>query len=315
MRVLFMGTPDFAVGCLKALCENSFDVCGVVSQPDKPKGRGHKLQPTPVHEYADSMNIAVYQPEKIKNGELVEVLNETKPDVIIVVAYGKILPEYILNYPKYGCINVHASLLPKYRGAAPIQRCIIDGEKETGVTTMYMEKGLDTGDMILKKVIDIDEEETAATLHDKLMNLGAQVLIETLEMVKDGSVKAEKQDDAQSSYAPMIDKASALIDWQKSAREIANLVRGMNPYPFAYTYYNDKMMKIGQAQVIETQKNDACGKILGASKDGILVACGEGSLLIKMVQFEGKKMMSVRDYLAGHLVDADVILTSTRKED
>lgn len=315
MRVLFMGTPDFAVGCLKALCENGYDVCGVVSQPDKPKGRGHKMQMTPVHEYAESMNIPVYQPEKIKNGELMDVLEQTNPDVIIVVAYGKILPEYILNYPKYGCINVHASLLPKYRGAAPIQRCIIDGEKQTGVTTMYMEKGLDTGDMILKKVIDIDEEETAATLHDKLMNLGAQALIETLEMVKKGTVKAEKQDDSQSCYAPMIDKASALIDWKKSAKEISNLVRGMNPYPFAYTYYNDKMMKIGQAQAIDAQKSDECGKILSVSKDGIVVACGEGNLLIKMVQFEGKKMMSVRDYTLGHTVDTGVILSETRKED
>lgn len=306
MKILFMGTPDFAVGCLKALCEGGFDVAAAVSQPDRPRGRGHKLQPTPVHAYADEAGIEVYQPEKIKNGEMQEILDKIKPDVIVVVAYGKILPEYILNYPKYGCINVHASLLPKYRGAAPIQWSIVNGETETGVTTMYMEKGLDTGDMILKSVVPIEPCDTASTLHDKLMEAGAGLIVDTLANIEKGEIVREKQNDAESCYAPMIDKQTALIDWQKSATEITNLVRGMNSYPFAYTYYEGKMMKIGVCE--PTDKNANAGEIVSVSKEGVTVGCREGSVIIKMLQFEGKKMMSVGDYLAGNEIKTGIIL-------
>lgn len=307
MKILFMGTPDFAVGCFRALCENGFDVVAAVSQPDRPKGRGHKMQKTPVHEYADERGIEIYQMQSIKNGELMEVLESKKPDVIVVVAYGQILPEYVLNFPKYGCINVHASLLPKYRGAAPIQRCIIDGEKVTGVTTMYMEKGLDTGDMILKKQVDIDDEETSATLHDKLMQLGAQAIVETLNMVKDGSAKAQKQNDEESTYAAMITKQTALIDWNKSAAGIVNLVRAMIPYPYAYTYLGEKVLKIGKAAIGTAKKQGKCGSVIVAGRDEIVVSCADGSVSIKSVQLEGKKMMDVRDFLSGHAIDEGMV--------
>lgn len=306
MKILFMGTPDFAVGCMRALCEAGYDVCGAVSQPDRPRGRGHKLQPTPVHEYADSLGIPVYQPEKIKNGEMQEILDTLCPDVIVVVAYGKILPEYILNYPKYGCINVHASLLPKYRGAAPIQWSIVNGETETGVTTMYMEKGLDTGDMILKSVVKIESDETASSLHDKLMESGGKLICETLEKIKNGEAVREKQNDDESTYAPMIDKSTALIDWQKSATEVFNLVRGMNSYPYAYTYYEGKMMKIGICKVTDDKAKP--GEIVKVSPDGVEVGCKDGSVLISTLQFEGKKMMSVRDYLAGNEIKTGILL-------
>ena len=308
MRVFFMGTPEFAVGCMRALCEAGFDVAAAVSQPDRPKGRGHKLCMTAVHEYAEEHGIVTYQPQSIKNGELREVLDTVKPDVIVVVAYGKILPEYVLGYPKYGCINVHASLLPKYRGAAPIQWSIINGEKQTGVTTMYMEKGLDTGDMILKKSVDIAEDETASTLHDKLMELGAEAIVETLHMAEEGKICAEKQDDSKSCYAPMIDKSTALIDWSADAESIVNLVRGMNSYPYAYTYYKGKMMKAGVANIAENTSKAQFGTIIDVSRDGITVSCGNGAVLIRTVQFEGKKMMKVSDYIMGHEIETGVVL-------
>lgn len=304
---MFMGTPDFAVGCMKAICEK-YEICACVSQPDRPKGRGHKMQKTPVHEFADSMGITVYQPEKIKNGELADALEHHKPDVIVAVAYGKILPEYILNYPKYGCINVHASLLPKYRGAAPIQHSIINGESVTGVTTMYMEKGLDTGDMILKKEVEITPDMTGGVLHDLLMEAGGKALAETLSMIESGNIKREKQDDSQSSYAPMIDKNTALIDWRGSAQGIVNLIRAMNPYPYAYTFFNGKIMKIGEAALAEGEKGKTPGTIVSADKSGIKIICGNGAVIAKTVQFEGKKMMSVSDYLSGHNIDTELIL-------
>lgn len=307
MKILFMGTPDFAVGCMKALCEGGFDVAAAVSQPDRPRGRGHKLQPTPVHAYADSVGVETYQPESIKNGELEEVLDKIKPDVIVVVAYGKLLPEYVLNYPKYGCINVHASLLPKYRGAAPIQWSIINGEKVTGVTTMYMEKGLDTGDMLIKREVVIENNDTADTLHDKLMHAGAEAIKETLCAVERGEAVREKQNDGESTYAPMIDKKTALIDWKKSAEEIENLVRGMNSYPYAYTYYEGKIMKIGVCKAGPCESG-AAGEIVSVTRECVTVRCGEGAVEIRTLQFEGKRMMSVGDYLAGNEIKEKIIL-------
>ena len=308
MRIVFMGTPGFAAGCLEALVQAGHNVAAAVSQPDRPKGRGHKVQPTPVHACAQAHGIPTYQPQAIKNGELEDVLQKAAPDVIVVVAYGKILPEFILSFPKYGCINVHASLLPKYRGAAPIQWSIINGERETGITTMYMAQGIDTGDMILKHAIPIAAEETAGTLHDKLMALGAQTLIETLERIENGTAPREQQDDSQSCYAPMIDKTTALIEWDKAAQEICNLIRGMNPSPFAYTTYKGARMKIGTAAVSDVVPEAVPGTVLCAGRDGLLVCCADSALLVKTVQFDGKKMMPVGDYLAGQTIEEGTVL-------
>ena len=308
MRILFMGTPDFAAGCLEALVTAGREVVAAVSQPDRPKGRGHKVQMTPVHACAQAHGIPVYQPQAIKNGELDDVLAQTAPDVIVVVAYGKILPKEVLDYPKYGCINVHASLLPRYRGAAPIQWCIINGERETGITTMYMEQGLDTGDMILKRPLTLSEDETAGTLHDKLMRLGAQTLLETLEQIEQGCAPREKQDDSLSCYAPLLQKETAQIDWSKSAQQVRNLIRGMSPSPLAYTTYKGARMKIGQAAIADGAPSAEPGTVLRADKDGLLVQCGDGALLAQTVQFEGKKLMPVCDYLAGHTIETGVVL-------
>ncbi len=307
MNVLFMGTPDFAVPCLKALLDDKYDVSGVVTQPDKPKGRGHKLAPPPVKECAMENNIPVYQPETLRDKALLPVLEELNPDVIIVVAYGKILPEYILNFPKYGCINVHASLLPKYRGAAPIQWVIIDGEKETGVTTMYMEKGLDTGDMIQKAICEIGAEETYGELHDKLSPMGADLLIKTLKAVEDGTVTREKQDDALSNYAPMINKETAQIDWSKPAKEVLNLIRGMNPYPMSYTSYGDETLKIIHA-FFGGDRTGKSGSIKLNNKK-LEIVCGDNKyIIVDEIQFKGGKRMTVESYLNGHSIDESIIL-------
>ncbi len=307
MNVLFMGTPDFAVPCLKALLDNKYNVSGVVTQPDKPKGRGHKLAPPPVKECAMENNIPVYQPESLRDKALLPVLEDLKPDVIIVVAYGKILPEYILNFPKHGCINVHASLLPKYRGAAPIQWSVINGEKETGVTTMYMEKGLDTGDMIQKAVCEIGKEETYGELHDKLSPMGAELLIKTLKAVEDGTITREKQDDALSNYAPMITKETALIDWEKPAEEILNLIRGMNPYPMSYTHYGEEDLKIIHA-CLGGERAGKYGSIKLNNKK-LEIVCGDNKyIIVDEIQFKGGKRMTVESYLNGHSIDESIIL-------
>ena len=307
MRVLFMGTPDFAVPCLKTLIENNYDVCGAVTQPDKPKGRGHKMTPPPVKVCAEENNISVYQPESLRDKALLPVLENLQPDIIIVVAYGKILPEYILNFPKYGCVNVHASLLPKYRGAAPIQWSVIDGEDKTGVTTMYMEKGLDTGDMIYKLETEIGKEETYGELHDRLSVMGAEVLAKTVEAIADGTAPREKQNDELSNYAPMISKETGHIDWQKSAIEVLNLIRGMNPYPMSYTQYGDETLKIIHAYYGGDTKLEA-GSIT-VKPTCIEVACGDGSYIcVDEIQFKGGKRMSVSSYLNGHTLDENIKL-------
>lgn len=307
MKILFMGTPDFAVPCIKILKENGHEICAVVTQSDKPKGRGHKLVAPPVKVFALENNIPVYQPESIRNGELESVLNELSPELIVVVAYGKILPEYILNFPKYGCINVHASLLPRYRGAAPIQWAVINGEKETGVTTMYMEKGLDTGDMIDKSVTEIGERETYGQLHDRLSVMGAELLIKTVSSIEAGNAKREKQDDSMSDYAPMISRQTGLIDWNKSAQEIVNLIRGCNPYPMAYTTYNGEVLKIISA-VVGNECDGKCGSIKIADKK-LVVVCGDGKCIVAdEIQPTGSKRMSVASYLNGHTIDESVML-------
>lgn len=300
MKIIFMGTPDFAVSSLKILAEAGHEILLVVTQPDKPKGRGHKLTPPPVKECALNLGYEVYQPETLKSDEAFSYLESYDADLFIVVAYGQILSERVLNLPKFGCINVHASLLPKYRGAAPIQWSIINGETKTGVTTMFMNKGLDTGDMILKSEIAIEKFDTAETLHDKLAALGAETLIKTVNLFETNSVIREKQEDSLSCYAPMINKDTAKIDFNKKAEEIFNLVRGMNSYPYAITTYENKMMKVISCDVINKTYDGINGEIIDINNDGITVKCGTDAILIKEIQMEGKKKMPVNEYLKGN---------------
>ncbi len=306
MRILFMGTPDFAAVALKELCERGYEVAGVVSQPDKPKGRGMSVMPTPVKAVAMEYDIPTFQPESLKSGELQPFLEEINPELIIVVAYGKILPEYVLNYPKYGCVNAHASILPEYRGAAPIQRAIIDGRKETGVTAMYMEKGLDTGNIILVDKIKIEEDDTGETLHDKLAVLGAEVLIKTIERFKAGDFSSVKQDDDRATYAAMLTKAEGEINWDKTNEEVFNLIRGMDSWPMAYTYYKGRRFVPYECE--KTDAKGAAGEVVEVDREGLTVACREGAIKIKAVKFDGKKRMSVKDYLVGNKIEKGIIL-------
>lgn len=297
MRVIFMGTPDFAAASLKALIDAGHEIQAAVTQPDKPKGRSGELSPSPVKVLAEKNGIKVYQPVKVREKEFVEVLEGYKPDVIVVVAFGQIIPESILNIPKYGCINVHGSLLPKYRGAAPIQWAMLDGEKETGITTMLMDKGLDTGDMLIKRVVRIEEDETSGTLFEKLMKLGAEALTDTLSGLEKGELIPEKQGESPTDYARMLTKSMGIIDFNNTAAKLDCFVRGMNPWPSAYTVLNGKTLKIWAAKPIE-MKGEA-GMVLEVRKDSFVIACGEGALEILEVQLEGKKRMSAGEFLKG----------------
>ena len=309
MKILFMGTPDFAAVTLKAMINAKLDIVGVVSQPDRPKGRGHKLVPTDVKAAALEANLPVYQPERIKNGEMQEILDELKPDVIVVVAYGKILPDYIINYPKYGCVNVHASLLPKYRGAAPIQWAIINGEKTTGVTTMKMDSGLDTGDMLLKAETEIGEYETAEELFDRLAKIGGELLTETLDGLEQDAIAPIPQEHEKHTYAPMISRETGVIDWNKSAREISKLICGMNSWPLASTKYKDGVLKIVTAKVCADNSDKTAGTILALEKGrGLKISCGEGTLYIETAQFPNSKKMNVEDYARGHEIEIGYVL-------
>lgn len=309
MRIVFMGTPDFAVPCLKVLIEQKHDIAAVVTQPDRAKGRGKKLAPPPVKVLAEEAGIPVYQPERIKTPEFTELLRSLKPDAIIVVAFGQILSKEILDIPPQGCINVHASLLPKYRGAAPINWCIINGEKVTGVTTMYMDVGLDTGDMIIKKETAIGDNETAGELHDRLMELGVQVLSETMELIAAGNAPRTPQDDAEATYAPIMTKALGRIDWSKPAEEIRNLIRGTYPWPGAFTTYNSKVFKVFSAELLDPGIiSSKPGTIARVEKDRIVVDCGSGRLAITELQFENEKRMSVEAYLRGHEIETGAVL-------
>ncbi len=307
MKILFMGTPDFAVPCLEQLLQSGHTVVGVVSQPDQPRGRGHKLMPPAVKACAMEHGLAVYQPETLRDGAFEDVLCKTNPELIVVVAYGKILPKYILEYPPYGCVNVHASLLPKYRGAAPIQWSVINGEKETGVTTMYMAEGLDTGDMILKTETPIGMEETYGELHDRLAVLGAQLLDQTIEQIQSGTAPRIPQKDEDSCYAPMLNKETGHIDWNRSAKEILSLIRGTNPWPMSYGLYAGVPMKVIGAVSAE-KKSGKPGEILFAEKEGICIACGDGAILVKELQMQGSKRMDVASYLNGHKIQVGTIL-------
>lgn len=310
MKVIFMGTPDFSVGTLEALIEAGHEVALVVTQPDKPKGRGGKMQYTPVKEVAVAHNIPVYQPKRIREPECIEELRKYNADIMVVIAFGQILPKEILEMTPYGCVNVHASLLPSYRGAAPIQWAVINGEKVSGVTTMQMNEGLDTGDMLLKVEIPLDEKETGGSLHDKLAEAGARLCVETLDALKAGTVTPEKQGDSPTTYAKMLDKHMGKIDWKMSAKEIERLIRGLNPWPSAYTRWNenDKGMKIWEAEVAEGQTDKAAGTVVEVAKDGFFVQTGDGLLKITSLQIPGKKRMDAAAFLRGYQMETGTVL-------
>ena len=300
MKIIYMGTPDFSVAPLEAIIRAGHEVTAVVTQPDKQKGRGKEVQMTPVKDCALSHGIPVLQPVKIKEPEAVAELKKYPADIFVVAAFGQLLTEEILNMPKFGCINIHASLLPAYRGAAPIQRVIINGEEKTGVTIQQMAKGLDTGDMLLKKEISIDPKETGGSLHDKLSAAGAELIVEALSKIEKGEVVPEKQDDALSCYAKKLDKAMGLIDFDQNAVSIERLIRGLNPWPSAYTLYKGKTLKIWEADVVPLEKKEEPGTVVFVAKDFFDIATKEGALRVKSLQLEGKKKVAVKDFLLGY---------------
>lgn len=297
-----MGTPDFAAGILEAVVLAGHEVVLAVSQPDKPKGRGKALQFPPVKEYAISQGIEVYQPRKVREAECVEFIRERQPEIIVVAAFGQILPKELLDLPKYGCINVHASLLPKYRGAAPIQWAVINGDKVSGVTIMRMDVGLDTGDIIETAETEISPEETGGSLFDKLEKLGAKLLVETMEKIENGTARYTKQEESQASHVGMIDKSMGDIDWKKSAVEIENLIRGLNPWPSAYTRLNGKTLKIWKALPEPGGEPPKAGCVYLVNKKELKIHTGDGVLSLLEVQLEGKKRMDIPSFLRGYEV-------------
>lgn len=297
MKIIFMGTPDFAAASLEALIASRHEIQAVVTQPDKPKGRKGELTPPPVKVVAEGKGIKVYQPLKVRDEEFVKTLRAYNPDVMVVVAFGQIIPLSILKMPKYGCVNIHGSLLPKYRGAAPIQWAVLDGEKETGITTILMDEGIDTGDILLKKTIKIDTDETSGSLFDKLMALGAKTILETLDELEKGNLTPTKQGESPTAYAKMLTKAMGLIDFTKSAKELDCFVRGMDPWPSAYTLLSGKTLKLWKVRAVEG--GGKAGSVIEIGKESFTVACGEGAIEVLEVQLEGKKRMSAGDFLKG----------------
>ena len=313
MRVVFMGTPDFAVGTLKAIIEAGHDVAAVVTQPDKPRGRSKLLVFSPVKEEAVAHGITVLQPERARDEAFVEELRTYNADVIVVVAFGQLLPASIINMPGYGCINVHASLLPKYRGASPIQWAVIDGCEYSGVTTMKMDEGLDTGDILMVEKVKLDAKETGGSLFDRLSDVGAHLLVKTLEGLEAGTITPVKQDDSESTYVKMLHKSFGKMDFNKSAAELERLIRGLNPWPSAFTYIDGKMLKIWDADVVdnisEVQTDEVKpGQIVSVGKNTFAIACGQGYLVVNEVQLEGKKRMDSGSFLRGNQLEAGVML-------
>ena len=308
MRVIFMGTPDFSVGTLEALVQAGHEVVLAVTQPDKPKGRGGKMQYTPVKEKALEYDIPVFQPVKVREKSCVEKLDSYKADVMVVVAFGQILPREILELTPYGCIIVHASLLPKYRGAAPIQWSIMDGETVTGVTTMQMDEGLDTGDMLLKTEVPLEPDETGGSLHDKLSAAGAKLCVETLKALEEKTVTPEKQGETPTKYARMLDKELGKIDWTKDAASIERLVRGLNPWPSAYTSWEGKTMKIWSAEVVDRESKAPCGTVAEVTKTDFSVQTGKGLLKVTELQIPGKKRMAADAFLRGYKMETGTLL-------
>jgi methionyl-tRNA formyltransferase len=311
MRLVFMGTPDFAVTSMKALLNSSEEIVGVVTQPDRPRGRGMKLSPSPVKALAMEHGIPVYQPEKAWDNEFLQVMRELSPDILVVVAYGQILKEPLLKLPPYGAINVHASLLPKYRGAAPIQRVIMAGEKETGVTIMQMDKGMDTGDILCQAKVRIEDEDTSGTLHDKLSSVGANTLIKTLKGIGEGTIRPIPQDHHQATYAPKISKEEGHINWEDSAYAIWNLVRALNPVPGAYTYHGELLLKIWSLSKIHMEVPETAlpGEVMVVDNTkGIYVATGDGMVCIEEVQPEGRRRLHASEYIRGYRIEPGQVL-------
>ena len=321
MRILFMGTPDFALESLKALYEANYDIVGVVTNIDKPKGRGMKLIASPVKEYALEKNLKIFQPQKVRNNvDFIEEIKKLNPDLICVVAYGKILPQELLDIPKQGCVNVHGSLLPQYRGAAPIQWAVLNGDKKTGITTMFMNAGMDTGDMLLKEEVQIGEDETTGELWDRLKVIGAKLLVETVKKIEDGTITRSPQPE-DGTMAPMLSKEIAKINWEdQSAKEIKNLVRGLNPIMGAYSHLNDKKIKFWKVQVLTEQelldkfkdlqeykghlKGIQAGTVLFSDdKNGLFIKANDGILQVLEIQGENSKKMSINDFLRGNKID------------
>lgn len=314
MRIIFMGTPDFSVGTLNALIEAGHEIVLAVTQPDKPKGRGKAMQYTPVKEAALEHGIEVYQPKRIREKECVEYLKTFQPEMIVVVAFGQILPKEILDMPVYCCVNVHASLLPKYRGAAPIQWAVINGEKVTGVTTMRMDEGMDTGDMIMKREVALREDETGGSLFDRLALEGAKLCVETVEAIRQGSAVYTPQDNDQATYTSMIKKLMGNIDWSKGAKEIECLIRGLNPWPSAYTMLDGRTLKIWKAKTNEENKKVLPGTVTEVTKKEIYVQTGNGQLILEEIQLEGKKRMAVEAFLLGNSILAGTVFGMDKKE-
>lgn len=312
MRVVFMGTPDFAVPCLVALLQADYEVLAVVTQPDRPKGRGQQIVYSPVKQAALGAGLKILQPQKVREKGFLAELRELDPEVIVVVAFGQILPPGILDLPPFGCVNVHASLLPKYRGAAPIHRCIIEGEEKTGVTTMRMERGLDTGDMLLQAETTIDPEDTVGTLHDRLARLGGDLLVETLTGLANGSLKGTPQNHSESTYAALLAREDELIPWEKDNNQVVNLIRGMNPWPGAYTTCQGRIIKIWRAELAAGGGTAGPGTVVQVDKNqGFTVQTGRGQVLVKEVQPQGGKRMEAAAFARGYNISPGQVLGSS----
>ena len=300
MRILFMGTPDFAVSVLDGLVKSGNEIIGVFTRKDAPKNRKMKLFPPPVKVYAEKHGITVYQPGSLKNEKWVKALKELSPDLIVVAAYGKILPPYVINMPKYGCINVHASLLPKYRGASPINAAILNGEKETGITIMQMNEGLDTGDILFSESVKISPDECFDQLHDRLAVLGSEMIVKAVKLIENGDVHPVKQDDSFSSYAPLIKNEDALIDFSKDSASVSQMIRAFDPVPGAFCFLEGKKIKLFRSVLIDNSVSEDPGRILKADKNGLVIGCKEGTISVKELQEAGGKRMPVSAYLSGH---------------
>lgn len=308
MKIIFMGTPDFAVPTLESLFREGYSIELVITQKDKPKGRGKKVQYTPVKEKALELGLEVHQPDSVNDRESIDRIKSINPDFIVVVAYGQILKRDILETPKYGCYNVHASLLPKYRGAAPINWAIINGEKETGVTIMEMEEGLDTGDMVLWKSIPINSEDDTPSIHDKLSILGGELIVEALEGIRNGVLNKTPQNHSLSTYAHMLDKSMGRINWSDKGENIINLIKGLKPWPSAYTQYKDEIVKIHKASVMDKVKEGNNGEILKVDSKGIYVNAKDKIVVLEEIQFPGKKKLKVEEYLKGNTIEEGIVL-------
>ena len=312
LRVVYMGTPEIAAVVLKDFLTSEHEVIAVVTQPDRPKGRGKGMAMSPVKEVALANNIPVYQPERIKSKEFVEVLKQLNPDIILVTAFGQLLSQEILDIPPYGCINVHASLLPKYRGSAPIQWCILNGEEKTGITIMYMDAGCDTGDMILKEEVVLSEKETADSLHDKLAQIAGPLLRKAVAQLINGTAVRVPQNHEESTYVKMLDKTIGKLDFRRPAKELECYIRGLNPWPSAYTYYEGKLLKIWEADVIEDTSYPVAGMAICDQKQELLITTGKGALRIKELQLEGKKRMTTAEFLRGYKLETGYIFNQIK---